>query len=145
MDIKSFLEMMDRGEKVTAGTEAMGVCDQMMQRALKITSQINGSYHTLEELEQEGFLTRFHGGAQINRPEVEPPGRDQSLLHIRQPGWIRLRGDSLVAVSGGAGFVGIDSGNEDQLVLYLIVDFGQTIYIVTDRVLVIGRTGADDH
>ena len=52
MDIKSFLEMMDRGEKVTAGSEAMGVCDQMMQRALKITSQINGSYHTPEELEE---------------------------------------------------------------------------------------------
>lgn len=25
----------------------------------------------LEELEQEGFLTRYHGGAAINRPEVE--------------------------------------------------------------------------
>ncbi len=57
---------------------------------------------------------------------------------------IRLADDPFVALTGGAGLVGVNPGDQDQLVLHLFVDAGEPADIIADGVLVVGRTGADD-
>lgn len=52
MELKEFLEMMDRRETVAAMSEAMMFCGEMMQRALQITARLNGSYHSPEETQE---------------------------------------------------------------------------------------------
>ena len=52
--------------------------------------------------------------------------------------------NALVAFACGAGLVGIDSRNQDQLILYLFVDTRQTVHIIADGVLVVGGAGPDD-
>lgn len=52
MELKEFLEMMDRRETVYAMSEAMMFCGQMTQRALKITSRLNTGYHPPEEVQE---------------------------------------------------------------------------------------------
>ncbi len=51
---------------------------------------------------------------------------------------------SFIAFAGGAGFVGIDSGNQNQLVLDFFIDSGQSADIVADGLFIVGRTGTDD-
>ncbi len=58
--------------------------------------------------------------------------------------WIRLMDDAFISVTGGAGFIGIDSRNEDQFIFYFIIDLCQPFHIFADRIFIVGRTGADD-
>ena len=51
----------------------------------------------------------------------------------------------LVAGAVGAGFVGIDAGDDQDLILYLFLQRNQTVDIIHYAVLAVGRTGADDH
>ncbi len=57
---------------------------------------------------------------------------------------VRLVDDAFIAVSGGAGFVGVDPGDQDQFIFYLVVDPGKPFYVLTDRILVIRGAGTDD-
>lgn len=52
MELKEFLEMMDRKETITAGSEALMFCGEMIQRALSITSKINTGYHSVDEIQE---------------------------------------------------------------------------------------------
>ena len=78
-------------------------------------------------------------------------GPDVHLAHGNQPGQevglllrVGLMDDALVALPGGPGLVGIDSGDQDQFVLHLVVQLGQPADIVAYRVLVVRGAGADD-
>ena len=77
--------------------------------------------------------------------DVHLSHRHQSCKKVRLLLGIRLMDDPLVALTGGAGLVGVDSGDQDQLVLHLLADLGQTIHIITDRILIVCGAGADDH
>lgn len=50
MDEREFLEKLSKGERVTGGSELHQVMHEVSQNALKITAEINGSYHEPEEL-----------------------------------------------------------------------------------------------
>ena len=50
MELKEFKEYMKRREPVVAGGEASQFMHVMIQRALKITSELNNVYHTPEEV-----------------------------------------------------------------------------------------------
>ncbi len=52
MELKEFLEMMERRDTVHAMSDAMVFCGQMSQRALEITARINTGYHTPEEIDE---------------------------------------------------------------------------------------------
>ena len=58
---------------------------------------------------------------------------------------IGLAGDALVAFAGSTGLIRIDPGDQDQLVLDLLIDSCQTIDVVTYGILVISGAGSDDH
>ena len=51
---------------------------------------------------------------------------------------------AFVAFSGGAGLVGVNSGDQDALVGDLVIDCGKAVNIVTDRIFVVGAAGTDD-
>jgi acetyltransferase-like isoleucine patch superfamily enzyme len=50
MDVKEFLDYMDSGKKVTAGSEVHLMMHRLSQEAMKITTKLNNSYHTPEKV-----------------------------------------------------------------------------------------------
>ena len=53
--------------------------------------------------------------------------------------------DSFVTIAGGAGLIGINPGNENQLIFYLISELGKAVYIFADGILVVCGAGTDNH
>ena len=52
MDLEAFLDHLNSGKQVQGGSEAHLFMHSASQEALKITAEINGSYHTPEELRE---------------------------------------------------------------------------------------------
>lgn len=52
MEIQEFLEHLNRGEAVEGGSEMHQMMHNVSQEALKLTSVINGKYHTPEEIQE---------------------------------------------------------------------------------------------
>ncbi|MBR6950210.1 MAG: sugar O-acetyltransferase [Oscillospiraceae bacterium] len=50
MDLQTFLDKMNSGEEVEAGSDCHLYMTQLSQEALKITAEMNNRYHTPEEL-----------------------------------------------------------------------------------------------
>jgi acetyltransferase-like isoleucine patch superfamily enzyme len=50
MDVKEFLDYMDSGKKVIAGSEMHLMMHKLSQDAIKLTTKLNSSYHTPEEV-----------------------------------------------------------------------------------------------
>lgn len=50
MDFETFFALMDRGETAKAGSEAHQCMHLLAQDALRLTAELNGSYHTPEEV-----------------------------------------------------------------------------------------------
>lgn len=50
MELNDFLEHLNRGETVIGGSETHQFMHQVSQVALRITAELNGSYHTPEEI-----------------------------------------------------------------------------------------------
>lgn len=50
MDLNEYLEHLNRGETVIGGSKIHRFMHRMSQEALKITAELNGSYHTPEEI-----------------------------------------------------------------------------------------------
>ena len=59
MDLKEFLEKMDSGEETIGGSEVHLFMHGLSQEALKITAELNGSYHTPEEI--RAIMSRLTG------------------------------------------------------------------------------------
>jgi hypothetical protein len=51
---------------------------------------------------------------------------------------------TLVALTCGAGLIGIDAGDDDDLIGYLLLDSAETGNICKDGLAVVGRARADD-
>ena len=84
--------------------------------------------------------TRLNHGTDMHFPHG-----DQAGQKIRFFFGVRLMHDPLIAFSGGPGLVGIDSGNQNQLVLYFIVYPCKTVHIVTYGIFIVRRAGSDDY
>lgn len=69
----------------------------------------------------------------------------QSCQKIRLLLGIGLASDTFVAFTGSAGFVGVDSGDQDQLILHLFVNSCKAVYIIAYGILIVSRAGSDDH
>ena len=53
--------------------------------------------------------------------------------------------DTLIPLAGGAGLIGIDSGDQDQPVLHFFIYFCQPVDIIADGILVVRGAGTDNH
>jgi hypothetical protein len=52
MDIHDFLAHLNRGEAVEGGLEIHRVMHDVSRQALKVTAELNGHYHTPEEIRE---------------------------------------------------------------------------------------------
>ncbi len=50
MELKEFLDYMNSGKTVIANSEVHKCMSELAQEALKLTAELNGSYHTPEEV-----------------------------------------------------------------------------------------------
>ena len=51
---------------------------------------------------------------------------------------------SLIALTAGSGLIGINSGDNKYLVLYLILNLCKAVNVIKNAVLSVGRAGTDD-
>ena len=75
---------------------------------------------------------------------VQAADGDDALQHIGGFPGVGLVEKTLVAVAGGAGLVGVDPGNQNQLVRHRFLQFCQPLAVFQHRVLPVGGAGADD-
>ena len=68
----------------------------------------------------------------------------QAAQHIRAAGGVALMQHSLVADARSAGLVGVNAGNDDNLILHFFLQGTQAGNIVQHRVFPVGGAGADD-
>lgn len=52
MNLQEYLARLNRGESVRGGSEMHAIMTEMSHEAMKITAELNGSYHTAEEIRQ---------------------------------------------------------------------------------------------
>lgn len=59
MNLQEFLDYMDSGKLVQAGSEVHLFMHQLSQEAMQLTAELNGSYHTPEEIRE--IMSRITG------------------------------------------------------------------------------------
>ena len=99
MELKEFLEMMERRETIHFMTEAMMFSGQMTQRAQMITSKINTGYHTVEE-NQEMF-SELTGEDVRGKLFLFPPFHTDFGRNIHIEGHVTLNANISMQDQGG--------------------------------------------
>lgn len=99
MELKEFLDMMNRQEVIQAGSEDLMYCGEMTQRALKITSQINTGYHTPEEI--EGLFSELTGEDVHGKLVLFPPFHSDFGRNIHIEGHVTLNSGVCIQDQGG--------------------------------------------
>ena len=80
----------------------------------------------------------------LGHADVELADGDDALVEVGLLLRIRLVHHALVAVAGGAGLVGVDPGDQNQLVRHRFLQFGQPLAVFQHRVLPVGRAWTDN-
>ena len=89
-------------------------------------------------------LVRAGQAGVADHAHVELSGRDDALEHIGLVLGIRLVQQALVAVARRPGLVGVDPGDDQDLVFDLLLDPGQPLQIIHDADLIVRGAGSDD-
>lgn len=71
MDLKEFIAYMDSGKTVPAGSEIHQYMHMLSQEALKLTAELNNSYHTPEEIRE--IFARLTGKPVNDTLNIFPP------------------------------------------------------------------------
>lgn len=99
MELREFLEMMERQEVIEAGSEELEFCGEMLQKALKITSQINTGYHTPEEIEE--LFSELTGEDVRGKLALFPPFHTDFGRNIHIEGHVTLNAGVCIQDQGG--------------------------------------------
>ena len=91
----------------------------------------------------EHFVRTGQAGV-LNDPHMQISGGNDALEQVRPALRIRLMQQPFVTVSCGPGLIGIDTGNDEDMILYFLLDRGQTVHVIQNAVFVIRGAGADD-
>ena len=122
MTIQEFRDYMASGKPVVGGGDVHMMFHQLSQEALKITAEINGKYHTPEQLldlleqlwgrevpKTVGMFPPFHTDCGKNTVIGERPANRQSMsyapIHIGKNVWIGANATVLAGVTIGDGAV----------------------------------------
>ena len=87
------------------------------------------------------------GGGQagvLQHVGVEAADGDDALQHVHILLGVGLVQEALVAVAGGPGLVGVDTGDQDQTVIDFLLQLRQTLAVIHHGVFPVGGAGADD-
>lgn len=71
MSIEKFLEVMNSGNEIVAGSEAHNLMHALAQEALQITMELNSKYHTAEEI--RALMEQLTGRAVDESLSMFPP------------------------------------------------------------------------
>ncbi|KNZ42329.1 DapH/DapD/GlmU-related protein [Acetobacterium bakii] len=80
MDKRDFLDHLNRGETVEGGSEVHQMMHLISQEALKLTTELNGSYHTPEEI--RALFSRLTGKAVDESFGLFPPFHTDCGINI---------------------------------------------------------------
>lgn len=81
MDLERFLEAMASGRRVVAGSELHRFMGALSQEALRVTAELNGAYHTPEEICT--LMERLTGRPVPEGFRLFPPFRTDCGKHLR--------------------------------------------------------------
>ena len=70
MNKKEFWGIIERGEPIVGGTEAHALLVQFSNEALRITAELNGSYHEPEEVRSQGKRTKILARQHVGKENV---------------------------------------------------------------------------
>ena len=70
MDTNEFMELVKRGEPIAGGTEAHAMLVRYSNEALRITAEMNGSYHKPDEV--RALFSRLTGRISRRPPSCFP-------------------------------------------------------------------------
>ena len=99
MNLKEFLEIMDRQETIEVGSDAMEFCGKMTQRSLEITGKINSGYHTIEEIQE--MFTELTGEDVKNKLVLFPPFHSDFGHNIHIEGHVTFNAGVCMQDQGG--------------------------------------------
>ncbi len=99
MDLAEFLEMMKKQETIFSGSPALEFSARMTQRALKITSELNGCYHSEREI--ESIFSELTGQDVTGRITLFPPFHTDFGLNIRLNGHVTINAGVSMQDQGG--------------------------------------------
>lgn len=99
MELKEFLERMERQETVPANSEAMLFSAAMTQRALEITAKLNGSYHPLEEV--QAIFSELTGEDVREKLFLFPPFHTDFGMNIHLRGHVTINAGVCMQDQGG--------------------------------------------
>ena len=105
MELKEFLEVMDRRETVHARSDAMMFSGQMTQRALEITARLNTGYHPLEEVQE--IFSELTGEDVCGKLFLFPPFHTDFGQNIHIKGHVTINAGVSMQDQGG---IYIDDG-----------------------------------
>lgn len=99
MELNDFLEMMKDRQNVKAGSEAMMFCHKMTQRALKMTAEINNSYHSPEKIQE--LFSELTGEDVRGKLVLFPPFHADFGMNIHINGHVTLNAGVCMQDQGG--------------------------------------------
>ena len=120
------------------------------QTVLLIFDTPRAHRHVREQVGKIAVIVRvehFVGGGKAGACQhigVQAADGDDALQHIGGFPGVGLVQKPLIAVAGGAGLVGVDPGNQNQLVRHRFLQFCQPLAVFQHRVFPIGRAWTDD-
>jgi acetyltransferase-like isoleucine patch superfamily enzyme len=99
MELKEFLQMMERRERIPAMSEALMFSAAMTQRALEITARLNGSYHRPEEVQE--IFSELTGEDVRGKLFLFPPFHTDFGLNIHLGGHVTINSGVSMQDQGG--------------------------------------------
>ena len=105
-----------------------GVGQQVVEQAV-----IFGVQHFVGTAE-----ARFRQGS-----DMQLTNGNQTCQHIGACVRVGLVEHSLVALPRGTGLIGVDAGDNQKLLLHLVLQGAQAVNVLHDRLLAVGRAGSD--
>ena len=156
MDLKEYLDHLNRGEKVEGGSEVHRFMHEASQEALRITSELNGSYHTPEEIRQ--LMSRLTGKEIDETFRMFPPfytdcGKNITLgknvfinssCHFQDQGGITIGDGTLIGHNVTLATLNHDFRISDRASMYpKPVHIGKNVWIGSGAVIGPGITVGD--
>jgi acetyltransferase-like isoleucine patch superfamily enzyme len=99
MELHDFLEYMDSGTEVIAGSEVHQYMHELSQEAIQLTTQLNGGYHTHDEIVE--LMSRITGRNVDDSFDLFPPFHTDCGKNLKIGRNVFLNSDVKIQDQGG--------------------------------------------
>jgi acetyltransferase-like isoleucine patch superfamily enzyme len=105
MELQEFLEYMDSGKEVAAGSQVHKYMHKLSQEAIRLTTLLNGEYHTHDEIVE--MMSRITGRSVDDSFDLFPPFHTDCGKNLKIGKRVFFNSDVKIQDQGG---VAIDDG-----------------------------------